>query len=243
MDSVWWLVFGIVRGAVLIIAAWWIGGWLRGLASRYLETRIDPSWRTILSQAVRFVPMLLVMQVVLEGVGLPSGSFLAAISTAGIAVALSLKDSLSNAASGAILLTTTPFRVGDTVTVADKVTGNVHRIGFLTTIVDTEDGRRVTLTNDKILAFPIERHAVHGAVRFEIIVRIPREDLTEALLADLRGAATSHEGLPPGTVTPTEFDDGHVRVVVRAWARADAAVDARAALFVTLNAILPHAPR
>ncbi len=243
MDSVLWLIFGIVRGALLIVAAWWIGGWLRGVASRYLETRIDPSWRTILSQVVRFVPMLLVMQVVLEGVGLPSGSFLAVISTAGIAVALSLKDSLSNAASGAILLTTAPFRIGDTVTLAEKVTGTVQRIGFLTTIVDTDDGRRVTLTNDKILAFPIERHAIQGAARVEIVVRIPREDLTDALLAALLAAAASHEGLPAGTVTPTEFDDGHVRVVVRAWARADGAIGARAALFVTLNAILPHPPR
>ena len=231
MADLWALILGLVRGAFILGAAWWVGSWLRTVALAWLESRIDPTWRSILGQAVRLFPVLVVMQTVLEGIGIPATSWVAALSTAGLAVAISLKDSLSNAASGAILLTTAPFRVGDTVTIAG-VAGIVRRVGFITTEIDTDDGRRITVTNDRVLAANIERHAVGGLVRFELSVRVPSAHLDHALLTALvAAAAEATPGAPAPDVLPVELDSSlGTRLLVRAWARPGDLLATRAAV-------------
>lgn len=229
MADLWDLILGIVRGLAIVVGALWVGGFLRGLAHAWLEWRLDPTWRGILSQFVRFLPLVLVMQTVLEGVGIPSTSYIAALSTAGLAIALSLRDSLSNAASGAILLTTTPFRVGDVVTISG-VNGTVRRVGFLTTEVETDDARLVTLTNDRVLSSNIERHGLEERMRVEMPLRLPAAVVDEALLARLREAAG-----PGGLVTVTEIDTiAGARVLVKRWCPPGEAAAAREALAVAV---------
>jgi small conductance mechanosensitive channel len=241
IQTAWDIFYGLLRGGLLLVAAWWLGGWLRGVASRWLEERVDANWRAILAGLVRWLPVALVMQKVLEGVGIPAASFIAGLSAIGLAIAIALKDSLTNAASGAVLLTTRPFHVGDTVTVGgfpSPVTGVVRRIGFLTLELDAEDGSRVTLTHDRVIAAPIERHAVAGQARLEVEVRVPRAAFTAELLEKL-APATHSEGLPPGSVTPLRFDGDGVVLLVRAWCRADERSGAHAALLLRLNPLLP----
>lgn len=235
MQEIWVVILGLVRGAAILVAAWWVGGWLKTLALAWLEPRIDPTWRTILSQFVRIIPVLLVAQTVLEGVGIPATSYIAGLSTIGLAVAISLKDSLSNAASGAILLTTAPFRVGDSVTIAG-VHGNVKRVGFLTTEVDTDDGRRVTMTNDRVLAANIERHGVGGLVRFDLVVRLPESRLDTALLSELQNkAAEATPGMPMPEVVPSEIDvTAGVRITIRSWSAPENLHPARLAVAAAL---------
>ena len=243
MQDAWTLVLGLVRGVAIVAAAWWVGGWLKTLALVWLEPRIDPTWRTILAQVVRFIPLLLVAQTVFEGVGIPATSYIAGLSTIGLAVAISLKDSLSNAASGAILLTTAPFRIGDSVTIAG-VAGTVKHVGFLTTVLDTDDGRRVTMTNDRVLAANIERHAVAGLLRFDIVVRLPEARLDESLLSNLRdAAATATPEMPSPDVIPNEIDvTAGVRVTVRSWSVPENLVAARMAVATALARVL-EAPK
>jgi len=229
MADLWHLILGVVRGVAFIVAALWVGGYLRGLAHAWLEWRVDPTWRGILSQFVRFLPLVLVMQTVLEGIGIPSTSYIAGVSAAGLAIALSLRDSLSNAASGAILLTTTPFRVGDVVTLGG-VHGTVKRVGFLTTELETDDARLVTLTNDRVFSSNIERHGLDERMRVEMPVRLPVAQLDEARLALLREAAG-----PGGLVTITEIDTiVGARLVVKRWCTPAEAVTTREALAVAL---------
>lgn len=163
-----WARAGAILGVTFIVASW-----LRGPFRRFITPRLEPTTATFLLGAVRPVAMLLALPPALEAVGVSMSSALAVLSTAGLAIALALRDALSNVASGAILLTMRPFRVGDRVTVAGH-TGTVQRIGFLMVEIDTDDGRRVNVTNDKVLAVPMERHAADGNVRLELVVRLPR---------------------------------------------------------------------
>lgn len=236
MADLWDLILGIVRGVAIVVAALWVGGYLRGLAHAWLEWRVDPTWRGILAQCVRFLPLVLVMQTVLEGVGIPSTSYIAGVSAAGLAIALSLRDSLSNAASGAILLTTTPFRVGDVVTLGG-VHGTVKRVGFLTTEVETDDARLVTLTNDRVFSGNIERHGLDERVRVEMPLRLPAGLLDEAVLARLSEAAG-----PGGLVTVTEIDTvAGARVLVKRWCAPPEAAATREALALAVARIVHSA--
>ncbi len=234
MADIWALTLGIVRGVAIVVAAWWVGGYLRSLALAWLEPRVAPTWRGILSQFVRFLPLVVVMQTVLEGVGIPATSYIAGVGAVGLAIALSLRDSLSNAASGAILLSTTPFHVGDTVTVGG-VQGKVVRVGFITTELLADDGRVITLTNDRVFASNIERHGANGKVRVEVPARLPATLLDATLLERLRAGLDDHEC----EVSVVEVDTTQgTRLTIRKWCVPAEAAATREALALKVSACL-----
>jgi small conductance mechanosensitive channel len=244
MDFVILYVLPVVRALVLGGLAWGIGGWLRAPLSRFLERHTDPTLRLFLVGAVRPFVLALALPAALDAVGVSVTSVIAVLSTVGLAVALSLKGSLSNVASGAILLASRPFAVGDSVSAAG-ITGRVRRITFLFTVIETDDGRQVHIPNDKVLAAPMERHAAAGKVRITIAMRVPRGALTPDLLDRMRVAARSTPGADAAgdAVIPEEIDGDMVRVTVRFWTIPSEAAEARAALFVALNELTrPPAP-
>jgi small conductance mechanosensitive channel len=62
---------------------------------------------------------------VVQVLGVPMTSMFAVLGAAGLAIGLALKDSLSNIASGVMLVTLRPFQVGDLVTI-NGVSGTVE---------------------------------------------------------------------------------------------------------------------
>jgi small conductance mechanosensitive channel len=230
------LVLPVLRAAAILGATWFVSGWVRGLLARTLDGRADPTLRAFITGAIR--PLLLVLAIApaMDALGIAISSFIALLSTVGLAIAISLRGSLSNAASGALLLSTRPFHVGDLVTIA-MITGRVRRIGILTTELEAEDGRRIHITNDKVLAFPMEWHAADGRTRIEVILRVPRADLSGPLLDRVRAAAASVPGGVAGAdaIVPLEYENEFARIAVRIWLPAADVPTGRAALFVALN--------
>lgn len=162
-----------VRALAILAVTWALASYLRGPLRRLMAGRVEPTMAAFLVGALRPIGLALALPPALDAVGVSMTSALAVLSTAGLAIALALRDALSNVASGAILLTVRPFRVGDRVTVAGH-TGVVARIGFLMVEMDTDDGRRVSVMNDKVVAVPMERHGADGLVRVELVVRLAR---------------------------------------------------------------------
>lgn len=220
----------VVRAILLLGGAWWAAGRLQPVAGRLLDGRIDLTLRSFLLTALRPVALALAIPPALDSMGVSMSSALAVLSTAGLAIALAIRDSLSNVASGAILLTVRPFRVGDQVTIAG-VTGAVRRIGFLLTEVECEDGRRVSLTNDKVLSLPMEWHGADGRVRVEGFIRLPLGTVDDSVLA--RIAAAAGQG---AVVAVVDLEAAMARIVVRRVVDATGAAAERADL---LRRVLP----
>ncbi len=217
------------RAIFMLAAAWYGARLLRGPFARAVEGRVDPTLQAFLVASLRPLLILLALPPALDALHVSMSSALAVLSTAGLAVALALRDSLSNVASGALLLTARPFRVGDDVTVAG-LHGRVRRIGLLLLEIDTEDGRRVSITNDKVLAAPMERHAAEGRTRIELLVRVPAGVVALDQLERLTHAASAVFEAPV-EVSPAEVEPGHVLVRLRAWSRPGHASVDRARLF------------
>lgn len=226
------------RAALALVLAWILGRWVKKAVLRVAPTRLDPTLRDLLATLALPTTLLLALPVMFDALGWSVTSLVAVLSTAGLAIAVALKDSLSNVASGALLLTTRPFQDDDTVTVAG-VTGKVTRLRLFTTEVATPDGRLVNITNDKVLAVPIERHAHQGRLRLEIVVKVPRVALDAQLVEALEAAAGTVPGATGAAVLPAEFEDTHARLLVHAWVDRTHAVEARKQLFLALNAVLP----
>lgn len=147
---------------VLIIGIWIIKFINRGL-DRYLKrsTRIDISLHHFIKIATDVSLKVMLFLTIASMLGIPIASFIAAFGAAGLAVGLALRDSLSNLASGIMILISRPFGVTDYIKVQD-CEGRVKEIGLLYTALNTSDNKRIiipnnTLFNSKVINYSYEK--------------------------------------------------------------------------------------
>jgi len=87
--------------------------------------------------------------------GVQTTSLIAVLGAAGIAIGLALQGTLSNVASGVMLLVLRPFRVGQFVEIAKDRQGTVREIGLFTTLIITRDGVYISIPNSSIFGSDI----------------------------------------------------------------------------------------
>ncbi len=97
-----------------------------------------------------YVLMTFVVIAALNKMGVETSSFIAVIGAASLAVGLALQGSLSNFASGVMLILFQPFKVGDVIE-AGGAHGRVHEIQiFNTIIVSLDNQKRIIVPNSKV---------------------------------------------------------------------------------------------
>ena len=100
---------------------------------------------------------------------------LAVLAAAGLGIGLALKDSLSNIASGVMLMVQRPFRVGDFVQAAG-LEGTVDQIRIFQTRMHTVDNRTVVLPNSLITTAPIINFTANPKRRIDLVVGVGYDD-------------------------------------------------------------------
>jgi small conductance mechanosensitive channel len=101
-------------------------------------------------------PLVMGMAVIaaLAQIGVDIRVLLAILLAGAIAVGLGLQGPVSSVIAGGILFSRQPFRVGDEVDLAG-IRGTVVGIGWLSVLVDEEDGTRTIIPNRLITAAPM----------------------------------------------------------------------------------------
>ncbi|HCR11809.1 MAG TPA: mechanosensitive ion channel, partial [Solidesulfovibrio sp.] len=152
----WALSLGsrLVSGLLLFFAGIWVAGRLTALLSRLMRRRNVPSEIvSFVGSLVRYGLYLVVLIAALGQLGLNVSSLLALFGAAGLALSLALKDTLSNFASGVMLLLFRFFRVGDRVNVpgAAGASGVVASIDVFNTVIRSDTGDVIIVPNSKIV--------------------------------------------------------------------------------------------
>jgi small conductance mechanosensitive channel len=123
---------------VFAVVIWFVGGTLAKLASdavrRVLSMQegMDPSVANFATRSARWLGQTLVLVAVLNVFGINTTSIAAMIGAMTLAIGLALRDTLSNVASGIMILMMRPFRTGQFVEIGD-VTGTVKAINLFNT--------------------------------------------------------------------------------------------------------------
>lgn len=114
-----------------------------------LKTLKDEMLAGFLSK-VSFVGIMIMAVVVTLGtMGVQTTSIIAALGAAGLAIALALKDSLSNLASGIMLVVFRPFTKDDMIEI-NKTVGIVEDISLFHTYIRKLDGKVVIIPNTSV---------------------------------------------------------------------------------------------
>lgn len=87
--------------------------------------------------------------------------FLGSLGVAGVIAGVALKDLVSSMFSGALVGIDKSFAPGDYITIKD-ISGVVEKIGFLTTKIITDDGKKVFVPNQLIFSAPFTNFSASG---------------------------------------------------------------------------------
>ena len=83
--------------------------------------------------------------------GVNTTSFAAVIAAAGLAIGLALQGSLSNFASGVLMILFKPFKAGNFIKAGGEA-GIVVEVGLLTTELRTPDNVKIILPNSAVMS-------------------------------------------------------------------------------------------
>ena len=210
--------------AVLIIGRMVATALRSGTRAALARAGTDETLIPFLSGLVYYVALAVVLIAVLGLFGIETTSLVAMLGAAGLAVGLALQGTLSNFASGVMLLLFRPFKKGDFVDVAG-VKGTVDEVGIFTTVLNTADNVRIIVPNSEIYGSTITNYAAYETRRNDIVIGVSYADDLGTAEAVIRRVLEADERVmrePASQVAVAELGDSSVNFVVRPWCtRAD----------------------
>jgi small conductance mechanosensitive channel len=166
--------------------------------------------------------MVLLIFVVLTAfwtLGVQMTSFVAILGAAGLAVGLAFKDSLSNFASGLMLVFFRPFKVGDHIEAAN-VSGIVESIGIFNVVMKTPDNRVINVPNSLVYAGTITNYNAESTRRVDLTIAIGYDaDIPQArsVIAAIIAAEARIAKSPAPEVVVQDVLTTVVTLAVRVW--------------------------
>ena len=147
------------------------------------------------------------------------GPVLAIIGAAGFVIAFALQNSLSNFASGILMLIYRPFDVGDTINVAG-VLGKVESMNLLSTQLRTPDNQLVIVPNNSVWGDVITNITGITQRRVDLVFGIGYGDDIDKAQRILEDITHSHALVlkdPAPVIKLHELADSSVNYIVRPW--------------------------
>jgi small conductance mechanosensitive channel len=201
-----------------------IANWITSMAKRaFRKGDVEPTLHRFLCKIIYYILMSGVILAAAGELGIQTTSFLAIVGAAGLAIGLALKDSLSNFASGVMLILFRPFKVGDVVT-AGGITGKVYQVDIFSTIIHTADNQRQIIPNSTITASVITNINAEETRRIDLVVGIGYDDdikLAKTTLIDLMAADLRILTDPVAGVAVADLGASSVDLNVRPWVKTE----------------------
>lgn len=218
------IIISTVINLTVAIVIFYIGRWLaRGVSSlvgkALLHRKVDRAVVSFLTSIVYAAILIAVALIALSHLGIQTASFIAILGAAGLAIALALQGSLSNFASGVLIIVFRPFKAGDFVDVAG-ISGVVERIDIFQTIFKTGDNKKIFVPNSQITGGAIVNYSAEKQRRVDLTIGISYDsDLRKAkqLLEDIVAADSRILKDPATVIAVGALADSAVQLIVRAW--------------------------
>ncbi|MFK7856257.1 MAG: mechanosensitive ion channel family protein [Granulosicoccus sp.] len=211
--------------ALAALAIFFIGKWIARRAvdfgGRLMEQRdIDPTVGGFVKNIVYMVLLMLIIIAALAQLGVPTAQFIAIIGAAGLAIGLALQGSLSNFASGVLLVSFRPCKVGDYVEAAG-VSGTVEQITVFNTTLITPDRRTISVPNSAIMSGPITNYTTSPSRRLDLVIGVAYDSDIEQVKQLLREIVESDKRVleehKPVQIGLLALADSSVNFAVRPW--------------------------
>jgi len=216
------LLIKILLFCFIVFIARKIANTVQRLVERVLdraELQLSELLRRMVVYVVRSMIMIFGILIALAQVGVSLGPLFAGLGVAGFVIGFALQDSLSNFASGVMILIYRPFDVGDLIETAG-VSGKVSHMSIVNTTILTLDNQTIILPNNKIWGDVIRNITAQQARRIDLVFGISYTDDIPKAERVLQEILDNDEKIlkdPEPIVRLHELGDSSVNFAVRPW--------------------------
>lgn len=213
-----------VLGAVIIlIAGYIIAGWaVKKINKKGAESeRFDDTLIPVFAQTAKVLILIFTLVIVLGQFGIQTASLIAVLGAAGLAVGFALQGTLSNIASGIVLLVLRPFKVGDAVNIGGTF-GVVDSISLFTTEMHSFDNIGITMPNSKVWGTEIQNLTQFEIRRIDMEFGIGYTSDMDKAMELIQEILDEDERIlkePEPLIAISNLGDSAVDIRVRPWAK------------------------
>ena len=213
---------------LLALLLFWVGKRVAKMISGWSKKGMEkaghqPILVNFVSNIVYYTLLVVVVIMALAQLGIQTTSMLAVFGAAGLAIGLALKDSLSNFASGVMLVMFRPFKIGHVVEVGG-VTGKVKDLRIFSTIIITPDNKEVIIPNGQVTSGVITNFTSQGTRRVDLVFGVSYDDDLKVAKKIMEETVNAHPLVmkePAPKVALMELGASSVDFVVRPWTTVD----------------------
>jgi small conductance mechanosensitive channel len=206
---------------LLVLVLGWLGlRYLVGGLRRLLErARVDPTVASFLASSVQTLLLIALLVVALQIVGVPAATLLTVLGAAGLAIALSLQNSLANFAAGLLVLAFRMVRLEDLIEVGE-FKGQVAEMQPFHIVLLTADHQRITVPNTLLMAGGVRNNSALPTRRVQWNFPLAGPEDLAAVKEALRARVQADPRVlpePPVYVFVQEWAPDKRVVAVQAW--------------------------
>ena len=222
----WGTLYGMkIIGAIVILI---VGRIVTGIIVKVIKnimkkTNVDETLINFLLNLTKVALLIFIFIAALSTLGVQTASFIALIGAAGLAVGFALQGSLSNFASGIMLIIFRPLKKGDLVEAGGSL-GVVKEVHIFHTILISLENKRVIIPNSKVTGDTIINYSAEGVLRVDMVFgisygdHIPKaKEVLEKIVAEDSLVLKD----PAPNVAVSELGDSSVNFVVRPYTKVE----------------------
>lgn len=220
------LVFQLLVFVIILVITWKVARLGEIVMRRALNSdrvQVSQLLQRMVVSTTRSLILILGLLIGLSQLGISLGPLLAGLGIAGFIIGFALQDSLSNFASGLMILIYRPFDVGDVVDV-NGAFGKVRHMSLVNTTIHTFDNQSVIVPNNQIWQNAIKNLTGQKTRRVDMTFGISYSDDIEKAERVLREIVASNERVleePQPLIHLHELGDSSVNFIVRPWVKTD----------------------
>ena len=208
------------------IIIFFVGKYFAGVAQKLVRKllnsrKVDPTVVSFVANLTWAVVFVFAVIATLGQIGVQTASLVAVIGAAGLAIGLALQGSLSNFASGVLMVLFRPCRVGDYIEAAG-IAGTVDEITIFSTKLRTPDNKVIVAPNSSIMNGTITNYSAMDSRRIDLVIGVSYSAdiaLTKKVLTDILDNNQYVLKDPAYTVGLSELASSSINFVVRPWVK------------------------
>ena len=214
----------LVIAMVIFVVGKWIAHRVQDTLEKILRMRkVDEVLVDFLGTISSVLIIVIAVVAAFDVLGIPATSFMAIIGAAGLAIGLALKDSLSNFASGVMLVLFRPFSKGDFID-AGGITGTVNEIHLVSTLLTTPDNKAIIVPNALMYTSAITNFSAKDTRRVDMVIGVGYNDDLKVVAGILKKVCEAHPLIledPATKIFINNLGDSAVDFVVRPWVKSE----------------------
>jgi small conductance mechanosensitive channel len=227
-DAIWTFVKEVGPDILYALVILWIGLKIIKFLQKQVvklcaKSKLELALQTFIGNLLGWIMKLILIIVVATKLGIATGSLIALLGAAGLAIGLALQGTLANFAGGILIMLLKPFKIGDLVE-AQGSFGAIREIHIFNTIIETPDLKTVFVPNGALMNGNITNFSENGLIRVDLVVGIAYGadiDQARALLTKTMQEIDGVVKEPAPFVDVLELGDSSVNLAVRPHCKTD----------------------